>query len=93
MSLFDAFSINEKLELKNRIMMPPVVTRLATTEGQVTDALKSYWQAVRLNRENLKAILKPSLCNFADCFRAHIERTALARHVAVGLEQECAPRA
>lgn len=39
MLLFDAFSINEKLELKNRIMMPPVVTRLATTEGMVTDAL------------------------------------------------------
>ncbi len=39
MSLFDAFTINGKLELKNRIMMPPVVTRLATSEGHVTDAL------------------------------------------------------
>ena len=39
MRLFEPYSINDKLSLKNRIMMPPVVTRLATTKGQVTDAL------------------------------------------------------
>jgi 2,4-dienoyl-CoA reductase-like NADH-dependent reductase (Old Yellow Enzyme family) len=39
MKLFEPYSINNKLNIKNRIMMPPVVTRLATTEGQVTDAL------------------------------------------------------
>lgn len=39
MRLFEPFTINNKLQIKNRIMMPPVVTRLATTEGQVTDAL------------------------------------------------------
>ncbi len=39
MRLFQPYCINGKLNLKNRIMMPPVVTRLATTEGQVTDAL------------------------------------------------------
>ena len=39
MQLFERFTISNKLQIKNRIMMPPVVTRLATTEGQVTDGL------------------------------------------------------
>jgi 2,4-dienoyl-CoA reductase-like NADH-dependent reductase (Old Yellow Enzyme family) len=39
MTLFEPYAINNKLPLNNRIMMPPVVTRLATTEGQVTEAL------------------------------------------------------
>ena len=39
MKLFEPYSINNKLQLKNHIMMPPVVTRLATTEGHVTEAL------------------------------------------------------
>lgn len=39
MKLFEPYTISDKLELKNRIMMPPVVTRLATTTGHVTDAL------------------------------------------------------
>ncbi len=39
MKLFEPYRINNKLPLKNHIMMPPVVTRLATTEGHVTEAL------------------------------------------------------
>lgn len=39
MKLFRPYTINNKLQLKNHIMMPPVVTRLATTTGHVTDAL------------------------------------------------------
>lgn len=39
MKLFEPYRISNKLQLNNRIMMPPVVTRLATTEGQVTEAL------------------------------------------------------
>jgi 2,4-dienoyl-CoA reductase-like NADH-dependent reductase (Old Yellow Enzyme family) len=39
MKLFEPYTINAKLQLKNHIMMPPVVTRLATTEGHVTEAL------------------------------------------------------
>ncbi|MFH1114324.1 MAG: NADH:flavin oxidoreductase [Pseudomonadota bacterium] len=39
MKLFEPYSISDKLQLKNRIMMPPVVTRLAATTGHVTDAL------------------------------------------------------
>lgn len=39
MKLFEPYRINNKLQLKNHIMMPPVVTRLATTTGYVTDAL------------------------------------------------------
>jgi 2,4-dienoyl-CoA reductase-like NADH-dependent reductase (Old Yellow Enzyme family) len=39
MKLFEPFTINNKLTVNNHIMMPPVVTRLATTEGEVTDAL------------------------------------------------------
>jgi 2,4-dienoyl-CoA reductase-like NADH-dependent reductase (Old Yellow Enzyme family) len=39
MPLFTSFQINGKLELDNRIILPPVVTRLATDEGHVTEAL------------------------------------------------------
>ena len=39
MKLFEACTINKKLKLANHLMMPPVVTRLATVEGQVTRAL------------------------------------------------------
>ncbi len=39
MKLFEPTTINNKLSIHNHIMMPPVVTRLATTEGEVTDAL------------------------------------------------------
>ncbi len=39
MRLFEPFALNNKLTLNNHIMMPPVVTRLATNEGEVTDAL------------------------------------------------------
>jgi 2,4-dienoyl-CoA reductase-like NADH-dependent reductase (Old Yellow Enzyme family) len=39
MQLFEPFTFNNKLTVNNHIMMPPVVTRLATTEGEVTDAL------------------------------------------------------
>lgn len=39
MKVFEPYNINNKLPLTSHIMMPPVVTRLATTEGQVTDAL------------------------------------------------------
>ncbi len=37
--LFEPYMLSGKLALRNRIMMPPVVTRLATTEGEVTDTL------------------------------------------------------
>lgn len=39
MEIFAPYNINNKMQLKNHIVMPPVVTRLATNEGQVTDAL------------------------------------------------------
>ncbi|MCF8106697.1 MAG: NADH:flavin oxidoreductase [Desulfohalobiaceae bacterium] len=39
MLLFEPYRINDKLQLENRIVMPPVVTRLATNEGHVTDKL------------------------------------------------------
>lgn len=39
MKLFEPLTLNDKLSLKNHIMMPPVVTRLATTEGHVTKEL------------------------------------------------------
>jgi 2,4-dienoyl-CoA reductase-like NADH-dependent reductase (Old Yellow Enzyme family) len=39
MKLFEPYTINDKMQLKNHIMMPPVVTRLATVEGEVTDEL------------------------------------------------------
>jgi 2,4-dienoyl-CoA reductase-like NADH-dependent reductase (Old Yellow Enzyme family) len=39
MRLFEPYTINDKLQLKNHVVMPPVVTRLATNEGEVTDPL------------------------------------------------------
>jgi 2,4-dienoyl-CoA reductase-like NADH-dependent reductase (Old Yellow Enzyme family) len=37
--LFEPYTINGKLRVENRIVMPPVVTRLATSEGHVTEKL------------------------------------------------------
>jgi 2,4-dienoyl-CoA reductase-like NADH-dependent reductase (Old Yellow Enzyme family) len=39
MKLFEPYSINGKLSLKNRIVMPALVTRLATEEGEITEEL------------------------------------------------------
>jgi len=39
MKLFEPYAIGNKLTLVNRIMVPAIVTRLATVEGNVTDAL------------------------------------------------------
>ena len=39
MKLFEPFQIGNKLKLDNRIVMPPVVTRLATSQGHVTEQL------------------------------------------------------
>ncbi|MFZ3045853.1 MAG: NADH:flavin oxidoreductase [Desulfatirhabdiaceae bacterium] len=39
MLLFQPYQINGKLHVENRIVMPPVVTRLATSEGHVTEKL------------------------------------------------------
>lgn len=39
MLLFEPYRINDKLLIENRIVMPPVVTRLATAEGHVTEEL------------------------------------------------------
>ena len=39
MLLFKPYRINDKLLIENRIVMPPVVTRLATVEGHVTEEL------------------------------------------------------
>jgi 2,4-dienoyl-CoA reductase-like NADH-dependent reductase (Old Yellow Enzyme family) len=37
--LFEPFTINGKLTLKNRIVMPALVTRLATEAGEITEEL------------------------------------------------------
>lgn len=39
MKLFEPFSFGDKLTIANHIMLPPMVTRLATSEGEVTDEL------------------------------------------------------
>lgn len=39
MLLFEPYRINDKLLIENRIVMPPVVTRLATIHGHVTEEL------------------------------------------------------
>ena len=39
MKLFESYAIGDKLTLVNRIMMPAIVTRLATVEGNVTGGL------------------------------------------------------
>jgi 2,4-dienoyl-CoA reductase-like NADH-dependent reductase (Old Yellow Enzyme family) len=37
MKLFESYSVNGKLRVVNRIVMPALVTRLATEDGHVTD--------------------------------------------------------
>jgi 2,4-dienoyl-CoA reductase-like NADH-dependent reductase (Old Yellow Enzyme family) len=39
MKLYEALTIHGKLELANRTTMPPLVTRLAAEEGEITDEL------------------------------------------------------
>ena len=39
MRLFEPFHFGDKLTIENHIMMPPIVTRLATHEGEVTEEL------------------------------------------------------
>jgi len=39
MKLFESYTINRKLNVVNRLMMPPLVTRLASNKGEVTDEL------------------------------------------------------
>ena len=39
MLLFEPYTIKGKLDLINRIMMPPIVTRLATEDGDITNEL------------------------------------------------------
>lgn len=38
MLLYEPYDLKGKLALKNRIVMPPVVTRLATIGGEVTES-------------------------------------------------------
>src|SRR5680860_333982 len=38
-NLFEPYDFNGKLSIRNHIVMPPLVTRLATSEGEVTDEL------------------------------------------------------
>ena len=44
MRLFEPYTINSKLELKNRTILPAIVTRLATEEGEVTDDLLERYE-------------------------------------------------
>jgi len=37
--LLEPYNINGKLSLRNRIVMPALVTRLATEEGEITEEL------------------------------------------------------
>jgi len=43
MKLFEPYTINGKLRLKNRIVMPALVTRLATEDGEVTEELRDRY--------------------------------------------------
>ena len=42
--LFEPFRIG-KMELRNRIVLPPMVSKYATQEGYVTERLKNYYEA------------------------------------------------
>ncbi len=44
MKLFEAYTINNKLQLRNRTILPAIVTRLATETGEVTDELLDRYE-------------------------------------------------
>lgn len=44
MKLFEPYKINEKLQLRNRTILPAIVTRLATDTGEVTDDLLERYE-------------------------------------------------
>jgi 2,4-dienoyl-CoA reductase-like NADH-dependent reductase (Old Yellow Enzyme family) len=51
-SLFSPLVVGE-VEIPNRIVMPPMTTRLASPEGRVTDALVAYYRARALGGAGL----------------------------------------
>jgi 2,4-dienoyl-CoA reductase-like NADH-dependent reductase (Old Yellow Enzyme family) len=83
MKLFEPYSVNGKLRLVNRIVMPALVTRLATEDGHVTDELINRYttyakggtgyivtEAVSVRREKSGQLLRLSEDEFVSGLRS-----------------------
>jgi len=82
MKLFEPYRINGKLDLKNRIVMPALVTRLATEEGEITEELLDRYllyarggtgliitEAISVREQKSGPLLRLSEDRFVSAFR------------------------
>ena len=82
MKLFEPFTINGKLSLRNRIVMPALVTRLATEEGEITEELLDRYllyarggtgfiitEAISVKKQKSGPLLRLSEDRFVPAFR------------------------
>jgi len=80
--LFEPYNINGKLSLRNRIVMPALVTRLATEEGEITEELLERYllyarggtgfiitEAISVKKQKSGPLLRLSEDRFVPAFR------------------------
>jgi 2,4-dienoyl-CoA reductase-like NADH-dependent reductase (Old Yellow Enzyme family) len=92
MKLFEAFNINGKLSLKNRIVMPALVTRLVTEDGEITGELLDRYllyakggtglaitEAISVRKRKSGALLRLSEDRFVPALKELTDRVAVAR--------------
>jgi dimethylglycine catabolism A len=87
LKLFEPYTINKKIELKNRTILPAIVTRLATEAGEVTDELLERYElyarggigmivteAVSVKKQKSGPLLRISDDHFTDGLKSLAER-------------------
>lgn len=97
MKLFEPFTINNKLRLRNRTILPAIVTRLATEDGEITDdLLKRYelyarggvgmivTEAVSVKKQKSGPLLRISEDSFIGGLKALSERVHTESDAKIG---------
>jgi 2,4-dienoyl-CoA reductase-like NADH-dependent reductase (Old Yellow Enzyme family) len=87
LKLFEPYTINKKLALRNRTILPAIVTRLATENGEVTDELLERYElyarggigmivteAVSVKKQKSGPLLRISDDNFTGGLKSLTER-------------------
>lgn len=97
MKLFEQYTINSKLQLRNRTILPAIVTRLATESGEVTDDLLERYElyarggvglivteAVSVKKQKSGPLLRISDDSFVDGLKSLTERVHAVSDAKVG---------
>jgi 2,4-dienoyl-CoA reductase-like NADH-dependent reductase (Old Yellow Enzyme family) len=95
--LFEPYSINSKLQLRNRTILPAIVTRLATENGEVTDDLLERYElyarggvgmivteAVSVKKQKSGPLLRISDDSFVDGLKSLTARVHAVSDAKVG---------